>query len=116
VDFSQITALLAFWAGNVGLIVGAAEMSVVNQQGVVPLDQIEGKYHQWWQYWKAYWQAKRTGVPLPEDYACEVTFPIKDDPPLGEESIGPSLYQCTRCGAHNQNKLCPTCGALWGAP
>ena len=116
VDFSSENATLAFWAGNVGLIVAAAEMGVVNQQGVVAFEQIEVKFDQWWKYWHKYWDAKKVGSPLPEDYSCEVTIPIKGHVSQDSSREIQSIYQCPKCGSHNSNKLSPTCGTLWGAP
>ena len=72
-SFFALPAWLAFWAGPVGLIVGAEQMAIVDRQQVVPLDQIEHMRNKWWEYWKEYWRLKGTAHPLPEDYACETT-------------------------------------------
>lgn len=113
-DFSKSNAMLAFWAGNVGMVIGAETFSLVNQAGVVPNEQIEVKQKEWWQYWREYWSAKKKGNPLPEDYACEVTIPLYDGKSEAETNASSSLYQCTKCGTQHRNKECPTCGTVWG--
>ncbi len=113
IDFSQVGAFLAFWAGEVGLIVAADEMSVITRDGIVALHEIEPKYHQWWRYWREYWKAKKSGKPLPEDFACEVTVPLADESTRVDE--GPSIYQCPNCGSQNREKRCPQCGTVWGS-
>lgn len=68
---------LAFWAGDLGFAVSSDELNVITKDGKVELHQIPKINSLWWEYWKKYWESKNTKNPLPQDYACEVTIPIK---------------------------------------
>ncbi len=52
-------------------------MTVVAQPGELDPDQIVTAAGDWWEYWREYWRRRETDAPLPKDYACEVTIPIK---------------------------------------
>ena len=69
---------LAFWSGDVGLVIVAEQLQVFSHEGSLAESQINTKYEQWWDYWKQYWLAKQSSSPFPEDYACEVTIPAGD--------------------------------------
>lgn len=70
---------LAFWAGDYGFAVSSDEFKLITSIGVVALDQISSVHSEWWAYWRRYWDLKNTPDALPEDYACEVTIPIKNN-------------------------------------
>jgi hypothetical protein len=72
-----VSVVLAFRAGPVGLVARAQEMEVVTAHGALPLEQIHKASEDWWAYWREYWRRRDTDTPLPKDYACEVTVPIK---------------------------------------
>ena len=76
-DWEQVPALCAFWAGPVGCFVAAREVQLVAFAGEIPLADVADMSRRWWEYWHEYWRRKDTPEPLPEDYACEVTIPIK---------------------------------------
>ncbi len=69
-------AFLAFWAGDVGLLVVAKEMYAVTDEAITS-EQILEKSTRWWDYWSEYWDRRDSENPMPEDYACEVTMPLK---------------------------------------
>ncbi len=69
--------MLAFRAQEVGLIVRAREMTVVTVAGELSPEQVERAAGDWWEYWREYWRRRETEVPMPKDYACEVTLPLK---------------------------------------
>ncbi len=72
------TVKLAFRAGDVGLVVRAEEMTVLSSSGALTSAQVEASSAAWWKYWREYWDRRDTDAPMPKDYACEVTIPIKD--------------------------------------
>lgn len=69
---------LGFRAGPVGLIVRAKQLVVISSGGELTPEKIIEASAAWWQYWKDYWKRRDTENPLPKDYACEVTIPLKD--------------------------------------
>lgn len=77
VDVQQSPALLAFWAGEMGVCVMADRMDILNVHGPVPLNEIATQHAAWWEYWKKYWEVYDTPQALPLDYACEVTIPAE---------------------------------------
>jgi len=77
--FFEAPCILAFWAGDIGMMVSAQRMEIINQTGVVPLDEVEVLHEKWWEYWKEYWDRRDTDNPMPEDIACENTIPMEDE-------------------------------------
>jgi len=69
-------ALLAFWAGPVGLAATATQMTLLNHHGEISPEEVQSKSAKWWDYWRDYWDRKDTDSPAPTDYACEVTIPV----------------------------------------
>ena len=69
--------LLAFRAGEVGLAIRAARMEVLTDAGTLQPDEVLEAVKAWWVYWREYWRRKSTAAPLPKDFVCEVTIPIK---------------------------------------
>ena len=80
-DIGSATApdevLLAFRAQQVGFVLRAKRMTVVAQPGELEPTQIVTAAGDWWEYWREYWRRRETDSPLPKDYACEVTIPLK---------------------------------------
>ena len=76
-DWERAPLLCAFWAGPVGCLVAARELQLVGMAGEIPLTDVSGMAQRWWEYWRDYWRRKDTPEALPQDYACEVTIPIK---------------------------------------
>jgi hypothetical protein len=74
-EFFSSPVMLAFWAGDIGCVVGAQEMTLLNQSGEVSLDDVPELHGKWWEYWRDYWQRRDTAEAFPEDYACENTIP-----------------------------------------
>ncbi len=68
---------LSFAAGPVGLIVISDEMKIFSHEGEISYNKIEELNTKWWEYWKEYWKRKDTENPMPNDYVCEVTIPLK---------------------------------------
>ena len=77
--FREAELKLCFAAESAGLIVAGNTMDLCTSQGPVQIEQAEEMSAKWWAYWKEYWKLRRTDKPLPRDYACEVTIPIKGD-------------------------------------
>jgi hypothetical protein len=76
-DFREAKFRLCFAAESAGLIVAGNRMDLCTSQGLVPIEQVEEMSAKWWAYWKEYWKLKRSDNPLPRDYACEATIPLK---------------------------------------
>jgi len=72
-------AFLAFWSGDVGLAIRAEQMQVLSHDGKLDAKLIKEKSSKWWTYWGEYWDCRETDSPMPQDYACEVTIPIKSE-------------------------------------
>ena len=71
-------AFLAFWAGDVGLLIIAREMSSFTSHEELNPELILRKSDQWWEYWREYWKRRDSIAAMPKDYACEVTIPLKE--------------------------------------
>ncbi len=69
-------ALLGFEAGPFGLVVAAESMGVFNHHGELDAPAVLAAIQKWWEYWREYWRRRDTPVPMPRDYACEVTIPL----------------------------------------
>ena len=76
-EFHKAKFRLSFAAGGAGLIVAGDTMELHTSRGLMQIDQVEEMSARWWAYWKEYWKLKRSDNPLPRDYACEVTIPLK---------------------------------------
>jgi hypothetical protein len=74
-EFFDAPVKLGFWAGPIGCIVGAGQMTILNQSGEVPLEQVPELHQKWWEYWEEYWEFRGTENALPEDDTCENTIP-----------------------------------------
>jgi hypothetical protein len=73
IDISN--ANLGFWAGEIGIIILADEMQIVNHSGKIPLENIPKLHNEWWNYWKKYWDLIDTNDKMPYDPLCEITIP-----------------------------------------
>ncbi len=71
--------LLYARCGDVGLIVGGDEITVVGRDRRYTEEEIETASGKWWDYWKEYWKVRGTKDAYPEDYACEITIPAGKD-------------------------------------
>lgn len=78
-DLGGTEVRLAFWAGEVGIRIEAAELRPVLMSGEVDLATIVSMHGDWWSYWKEYWAKRGTSKALPSDYACEVTIPTQPE-------------------------------------
>jgi hypothetical protein len=76
-NWDKVPAIAAFWAPPVGCIVAARDMKLVSFSGEIPLTEVPAMSRKWWRYWKRYWRRKDSSEALPQDYACEVTIPVK---------------------------------------
>ena len=70
-------SFLAFRAQEVGLIVRAEDMKIITVVGESTAEQVHKAAGDWWTYWREYWRLRGSASPMPKDYACEVTIPIK---------------------------------------
>lgn len=70
-------AFLGFQAGPFGLVVAAESLRVLNHHGELDAKAVLASIRKWWEYWQEYWRRKNTPDPLPQDYACEVTIPLR---------------------------------------
>lgn len=75
--FLEAPAKLVFWAGDKGFAVAAERMTAVTRSGTITGPELGEAHRKWWDYWREYWRRRGTGDPLPRDYACEVTIPIR---------------------------------------
>lgn len=66
---------LVFWCWNKGLAITAQNMKLFSYTGEITLNEVPNLNKKWWSYWQEYWDKKKSGIPLPKDYACEVTIP-----------------------------------------
>ena len=81
-EYSQIQdnkVQLGFWVGEVGLIILADEMHIVNHTGKIPLEKIPELHSKWWDYWKKYWELKDSSNEMPYDPLCEITIPATNE-------------------------------------
>jgi hypothetical protein len=76
-DWARAPVVCAFWAGPVGCLVAARAVELIGLAGEIPLTDVPGMAQRWWEYWREYWRRKDGPEALPQDYACEVTIPIK---------------------------------------
>jgi hypothetical protein len=76
-QFRKAKYRLGFVANSVGLIIAGDTMELFTSRGLVQVGEVEEMSGKWWEYWKAYWRLRNTDKPLPKDYACEVTWPLK---------------------------------------
>jgi hypothetical protein len=65
--------------------VRARKMSVLAHSGELTAEQVVESNQAWWGYWRECWRRKDSGSPMPEDYACEVTIPLRNA--KGEEPL-----------------------------
>lgn len=68
---------LVFWARDYGCAVSADKINLICHSGEISIDEVFIRYKEWWEYWRKYWDFKNTSHPMPQDYACEVTIPMK---------------------------------------
>jgi hypothetical protein len=70
-------ARLAFSAGPAGVVIAAEAVEVI--AGVRPLrgSDFDPMRHAWFDYWKQYWRRRGKKDAFPQDWACEVTIPMK---------------------------------------
>jgi len=76
-DVHTNTISLAFKAGPVAIHIAADTMQVFSHPGDINDGNILDLHSQWWDYWKKYWAVRDTKDAYKQDYACEVTLPIK---------------------------------------
>jgi hypothetical protein len=75
ISFAPIS--LVFWCGDIGFAIIAKELKLLNHTGDIPLADISELNEKWWKYWRTYWDKRDTNEPMPKDYACDVTIPLK---------------------------------------
>ena len=78
-DKTNGTCRLGFWAGEIGIVIVADTMKIVEHSGQIDLNKIPELHQKWWGYWKKYWDLKDTKSPLPYDPLCEITIPATKD-------------------------------------
>jgi len=66
---------LAFWAGEIGIVIIADSMKILTHDGEIKPDQITELHNKWWEYWKQYWDVINTDKAMPYDPICEITIP-----------------------------------------
>ncbi|WP_162127683.1 hypothetical protein [Flavobacterium phycosphaerae] len=69
---------LTFWAGEFGFAVSSENIKLLTQDGEIKMEEIPSINSNWWKYWREYWDLKKTEKPLPKNYVCEVTIPMKN--------------------------------------
>jgi len=65
----------AFWAGEIGVHIEAAELRLFLMTGEIDLSTFASMNSAWWTYWQDYWKKRDTAEAFPKDFACEVTIP-----------------------------------------
>jgi putative transposase len=75
VSDEQRLAVVAFWAGPVGLHAVCERIEIANLQGTLTPEAVEEANAKWWKYWREYWDRKDGPDAMPRDYACEVCIP-----------------------------------------
>lgn len=76
-SFWQGNYRLVFWANNYGCAISADTLKLHSHGGEMRLEEVPLLYKEWWEYWRLYHDKRDTKNPMPKDYACEVTIPIK---------------------------------------
>ena len=71
--------LLYARCGNVAFIVGGDEIAVLGKDRRYTEEEIETASMKWWDYWKEYWILRGTKDAFQEDYACEISIPVKEE-------------------------------------
>lgn len=77
-EFDSVTdnkVQLGFWAGEIGIVILADEMQIVNHSGKIPIENIPELHSKWWDYWKKYWDLKDTENKMAYNPLCEITIP-----------------------------------------
>lgn len=67
--------MLGFWTNEVGIIIVADSMKIVDWAGEIDIDKIPELNTKWWEYWRRYWDLKKTKTPMDTDPLCEITIP-----------------------------------------
>ena len=70
---------LVFYAQDYGLSISADEILIFTADRDITLKEIPEINSQWWQYWRKYHDMLQTPTPLPKDFVCDVTIPLKND-------------------------------------
>jgi len=70
--------LLYARCGDVGFVAGGDEIRVVGRNRRYSEEDIETASRKWWDYWREYWKLRGTKDAYPEDYACEITIPVRE--------------------------------------
>lgn len=68
---------MAFYNGYGGCAISAKKIELIGTEGIIPLEDIPARHQQWWTYWEMYWQKRESKEPMPYDYFCEITIPLK---------------------------------------
>lgn len=76
---SKMKYKLGFLAEEVGLIVTADKMKILNQSGKIEIEQIPEIHQKWWKYWENYWAHKNLKKEIPYDPICEITIPANQE-------------------------------------
>ncbi|HFA48224.1 MAG TPA: hypothetical protein ENJ95_04310 [Bacteroidetes bacterium] len=76
---SEMKYKLGFLAEEVGLIVTANKLRILNQSGEIELEQIPEIHQKWWKYWEKYWAYKHLKKEIPYDPICEITIPANQE-------------------------------------
>ena len=77
-NIGQDEVFMAFWAGNVGLVVRAKSLEVLSHQGPIESEDIPARSSAWWNYWREYWKRLDGDDSMPKDPLCEITIPAGD--------------------------------------
>ena len=70
---------LVFYAQEYGLSISADEILIFTVDRDVTLAEIAEINSKWWQYWRKYHDMLPTSTPMPKDFACDVTIPLKSN-------------------------------------
>jgi len=76
---SKMKFKFGFKAGEVGLILTANKMKILNKSGEIALEQIPEIHKNWWSYWEKYWACKKLKKEIAYDPICEITIPANSE-------------------------------------
>lgn len=77
---AQSPVRMAFFAGAVGMVVGAEEMQVYSPAGPVALADVPEMRERWREHRRVYWEHKAMGTAQAVDYTCEAAGPPVNAP------------------------------------
>lgn len=73
--FFRAPVKLVFLSGEKGIAIAAHETCLVDFDAEISFDMVGRLSKDWWDYWREYWDAKKTATPWETDLLCETVVP-----------------------------------------